>query len=256
MAGRRALGIALAGALLAASLAFGKPLLSAEVARLIDSHGIDAARERLGELAVNTADNFEPDLDGLADLGTRYLQEGDIEAGMAVMEMLSIISLGELDAALQAQAALMAELEATAEAVAAETEAAPGNRHQPPAPDRGPAREDLERLTGVYASDEAPARELFVTRSCDGFLIVGPLWADTAPWNLRSEGMEVFTYLHDGLHFRLEFTVGGDGVARGLSHSIRGLATPMQRLGPLPDNWPQCQPAGRDARGMEPGQSR
>ena len=242
----RTLVLALAGLLLYAGLVFAKPPLSTEVARLIDSQGVEAARAHFTQLWENAAADYEPDVNNLADLGARYLQEGNIEAGMAVMEIVSIISLAELDTALQSQAALMAEMEAAAAGIAAETrsraEATPAEATpQPAAPGRGPARNDLERLTGIYASDEAPKRELFVTQTCDGFLIAGPLWADTAPWNLRSEGKESFTFQQGGLQFQLEFASGGDGAARQLSHTIRGLASPMRRRGSLPGNWPRCQ---------------
>lgn len=250
----RALGLALAGALLCTGLAFAGSPLSTEVARLIESHGVEGARARFAELWANNADGFEPDPEALADLGTRYLQEGDIEAGMAVMEMVSIISLAELDAALQSQAALVAEMEAAAAAIAAETAPAAAPEaadEQPPAGDRrvdpGPAREDLERLSGVYASDGEPGRELFVTRTCDGYLVAGPMWADTAPWQLQSESREAFTFQQGDLHFRLEFATSGDGAAQQLSHSIRGLASPMQRRGPLQGSWPDCQPTATEA---------
>ncbi len=229
---RRAVGLALAFALLCAGLAVARPPLSIEMARLIDGEGASAARERFAELWESGSADYEPDVDGLASLGSRYLQEGNIEAGMVVMEMVSVISLAELDSALESQAALVAEMEAPGDEVGQRTSA-----------DRGPARGDLERLTGIFAREEASRRELFVTQTCDGFLVVGPLWADTAPWNLRSEGEESFTFRQGALQFALEFATGDDGVAQQLSHNIRGLATPMQRRGPLPGDWPSCQPA-------------
>lgn len=242
----RTLVLALAGLLLYAGLVFARPPLSAEVARVVESHGVEAARERFAELWSSSAADYEADVEGLADLGSRYLEAGNIEAGMALMEMVSIVSLAELDTALKSQVEMVAEMEAAAAEIAAaasaRTGAAPGDQGPAPAaPGRGPARNDLERLTGIYASDEAPNRELFVTQTCDGFLIAGPLWADTAPWNLRSEGKESFTFQQGGLQFQLEFASGGDGAARQLSHTIRGLASPMQRRGSLPGNWPRCQ---------------
>jgi hypothetical protein len=248
-----ALSLALAAVLLCTGLAFASPPLSTEVARLIESEGVDAARERFTQLWEDGAADYEPDVNKLADLGSRYLQEGNLEAGMAVMEMVSIISLAELDAALQSQAALMAEMEAAAAEIAAESEvAASGNTAAAPpvpeAPDRGPAREDLQRLIGIYASDEAPRRELFVTQTCNGFLVAGPLWADTAPWGLRSEGATAFSFQQGGLQFQLEFATGNDSTAQQLSHTIRGLASPMQRRGPLPGDWPRCQPDSTDPR--------
>lgn len=241
----RALSLALAAILLCSQLAFASTPLSTEVARLIETQGVGAAREWFTQLWQDGAADYEPDVDKLADLGSRYLQEGNLEAGMAVMEMVSIISLAELDAALQSQAALVAEMEAAAAEIAAEkgaeadatvTAAAPESA----APERGPAREDLQRFTGLYASEESPDRELFVTRTCNGFLVAGPLWADTAPWGLRSEGDTVFGFQQSGLQFRLEFATNDDGTALQLSHTIRGLASPMQRRGPLPDAWHTC----------------
>jgi len=239
---------ALAALMLCAGLAFAKPPLSAKVEGLIANQGVAAARERFAELWPTAAADYEPDVNNLTELGTRYLQEGNIEAAMAVMEMVSIISLTQLDTALQSQAALVAEMEAAAAEIAAEiaenptADAAAANS----APDRGPAREDLDRLTGIYASDEAPERELFVTRTCSGFLVAGPLWADTASWGLRSEGETAFSFQQSGLQFQLEFATGADGSAQQLSHTIRGLNSPMQHRGPLPGDWPRCQPDPAD----------
>lgn len=245
----RALSLPLAAILLCSHLAFASTPLSTEVARLIASEGVAAAREWFTQLSEDSTADYEPDVDKLADLGSRYLQEGNLEAGMAVMEMVSIISLAELDAALRSRAALGAEMEAAAaetgaEADATVTAAAPHSA----APDRGPAREDLQRLTGIYASDEAPRRELFVTQTCNGFLVAGPLWADTAPWGLQSEGETAFSFQQGGLQFQLEFATGNEGTAQQLSHTIRGLASPMQRRGPLPGDWPRCQPDSMDPR--------
>ncbi|MEQ9462120.1 MAG: hypothetical protein RJQ10_00545 [Haliea sp.] len=245
-------GLALAGLLLFSGLAVAGPPLSAEVARWIDSQGVDAARERFAELWASAADDYEPDLDALADLGSRYLQEGNIEAGMAVMEMVSIISLAELDAALQSQAALVAEMEAAAAEIAATT-GAPASAQdgsagqQAEATDRGPARADLERFAGIYASDEQPDRQLFVTRTCDGFLVAGPMWADVAAWQLGSEGKQVFTFEQGELFFQLAFS-GGEGMPQILNHNIRGLASPLRHRGPLPGDWPRCQPAADPPR--------
>ncbi|MFO7553106.1 MAG: hypothetical protein R6W80_16995 [Haliea sp.] len=119
----RAMGLALAGLLLCASLACAKPPLSAEVARLLENGGVDAARERFAELWANSAADYEADAEGLADLGTRYLEAGNIEAGMAVMEMVSIVSLAELDTALESQAEMVAEMEAAAAQLAADASA-------------------------------------------------------------------------------------------------------------------------------------
>ena len=106
---------------------------------------------------------------------------------------------------------------------------------------RGKARTDLARFTGLYGdpADRDRLRTLFVTVSCDGYLVTGPMWADVGPWWMRSAADNVFTYADDWTNLSMEFT--GRGENTRLTHDVEGLSSPLQRLGPLPGDWPECQ---------------
>ncbi len=108
---------------------------------------------------------------------------------------------------------------------------------------RGKSRDDLERFVGLYSdpgSDETN-RTVFVTVSCDGYLVVGPMWADVGPWWMRSAADKVFTYSDSWTTLSIEF-LGTDGRGMMLKHDIEGVSSPLENKAPLPDEWEDCQP--------------
>ena len=84
----------LLAAVLATASALGqeKSSLSGEIGAVIEAEGIDAAKQRFAEVYPAHKDDYEVDIQGMMALGQGYMQAGDMESGMAVMEMMSVIS--------------------------------------------------------------------------------------------------------------------------------------------------------------------
>ncbi len=102
----------------------------------------------------------------------------------------------------------------------------------------GPARKDLRRFRGQYGQrGQASHRNLFMMETCDGYLVVGALWADVANWNLTSVADESFEYSDDFLSFTMTLQVGDDGAPLSLDHTLEGVPSPLPYLGPLPAEW-------------------
>jgi hypothetical protein len=107
---------------------------------------------------------------------------------------------------------------------------------------QGQPREDLKRFTGLYGdpSGENQNRKLFVTVSCDGYLVSGAMWGDVAPWWMRSEDDKVFSYSDTFNKIRMEFETDAGGNTLRMRHTLEHMKNPLKRLGPLPDDWEPC----------------
>jgi len=101
---------------------------------------------------------------------------------------------------------------------------------------------DLERFTGLYGDPEEgdENRKLWVMVSCDGQLVSGALWGDVAAWWMESEGDNVFTYADSFFKLGMEFETDEDGKAIRMNHDLSFLKTPLEKLGPIPDDWEPC----------------
>lgn len=227
----------------------GKPSLSGEIGAAIEAEGIEAAKKHFAEIYPAHKDEYELDMQGMMQLAQRYMQAGNMDAGMALMEMMSVVSQDMASAAMSTYNPEMAEMQQRAmEEKAAEREQAARDRkeeqrlqQQAEARARGQARDDLGRFIGIYGdpADRDRLRTLFVTVSCDGYLVTGPMWADVGPWWMRSAADHVFTYADDWTNLSMEFTGSGDNSR--LMHDVEGISSPVDRLGPLPEDWPECQ---------------
>lgn len=92
-----------ASLLAAASLAGAEnPSLSREVARVIEAQGAAVAREWFAEIYPAQKEAFTINTPGLAELASKYMQNGDVEAARAVAWMLDEISSDMLNEALNA----------------------------------------------------------------------------------------------------------------------------------------------------------
>jgi hypothetical protein len=232
----------------ASTIAEGKPSLSAEIGAVIEAEGIDAAKKRFADIYPASKDDYEVDIQGMMAVAQGYMQAGNMEAGMAVMEMMSTVSQDMASAAMNTHYPQMAEMQqqameaerAAEEQAAREGEKEQGMQQRADAQARGAARDDLDRFKGMYGDpgDRDRLRTLFVTVSCDGYLVTGPMWADVGPWWMRSAADTVFTYADSFTNFSMEFT--GEGESTTLRHDLEGAHNPMRRLGPLPDDWSEC----------------
>lgn len=219
-----------------------KTPLSQAVRAALAEHPPDTVLKRFSESLESASLEYEVDFQGLNALGLEYMQAGETEKGIVALGIASraaqIMATGLLSPeVLEAAAAAQAELE---------KEQAQASSSQPGAvpSDLGPPRDDLERFQGLFASlEDGPQRALFVLRGCDGRLLVGPMWADVAPWTMRSVAETEFTWPGNSfakpLHIKL--ILGPDGAVIGLEHDLEVLYSPLHRIGDLEKSFvPDC----------------
>ena len=226
-----------------------EPAIAAEIGQIIDTDGVDAANARFAELMQSPALDYNMESQGLMTLMTGYIQSGNEEAASAVGEMYAQLMQQMLSGAASAYPPGMAEAMAEAQkaeeaqqaADAAAAEAEQQMQQQQVAQSRGKSRDDLDRFKGLYSDPDSDdtGRAIFVTVSCDGYLVTGAMWGDVSPWWMRSAADKVFTYADSFNNFSMEF-VGDGGPGTLMNHDIKGLASPLENKGPLPDDWPAC----------------
>ena len=81
---------------------------------------------------------------------------------------------------------------------------------------------------------------LGASEACDGYLVIGALWGDVAPWWMRSESDKVFTYSDSFNNLRMEFVTDNTGKAIKMIHNLKFMKTPLENVGPLPDKLKPC----------------
>lgn len=234
-------------------LAADKPLLSETVRAVIESEGVAAAKSQFAELYPARQDQYIIDTGGLTNLGTEYMTAGDMEKGMAVMEMVSAVALGmssSMSPQAQKSAPQMADFMRQQEEARAEHE-----KHQQAVREqdkkvesrtteqhRGKSRDDLDRFTGIFGvpGSSDSTRTLWVMVSCDGYLVAGANWGGASQWWMRSAADKVFTYQDSFQSLSMEFVTHGEDSAEGMSHDLDAISSPLERQGPVPDDWGAC----------------
>jgi hypothetical protein len=115
----------------------------------------------------------------------------------------------------------------------------------------GAPRDDLERFYGIYGDPANPGRDFFVAEAepplgsdmevPPGYLMIGAMWGDVAPWYMESVSDRRFEqrWVGDFGHAVIaEFDLGGDGSAVALTFETvfddRGR---LERLRDLPKEW-------------------
>ncbi len=204
-----------------------KPLLSAEIGRVIDKDGPEAGQRRFDELYPAQKDKYQLDVRGFMELASKYMQSGNTAAGYQIAQMMTMV---------------MQDSMATTMGMAA-----PNRNQQPQAKTEPPPkphplgtpRDDLDRFLGLYGdpnrADEH--RTLWVSKSCDGYLVAGASWGDASPWWLRSMSDAVFeATVMGGEKLRFEFPAQ----PQSMVHQLDYLPNPLPRVGPLPDGWQEC----------------
>lgn len=116
----------------------------------------------------------------------------------------------------------------------------------------GEPRDDLERFYGVYGSDDRPGRDFFVTRARNramegreippGYLMIGAMWGDVAPWYMKAVGELRFEqqWTNPGAEpLVVEFVTDGEGRAVGMRFVSGFLADrgQVERHEDLPEGW-------------------
>ncbi|UCC26065.1 MAG: hypothetical protein JSU98_02975 [Gemmatimonadales bacterium] len=189
---------------------------------------------------------YRLDLDSLGALGRGFMEAGEMEKGAVVMGIVAQaaqIQAGSMfpDNLRRAMEARQEEERRSSEArrEAAPTDPPPSAGGDP-GPDLGPARDDLERFHGLYANPEqGPNRAIFLITGCEGRLLAGAMWGDVAPWELRSEGATEFSWPGNSFAqpFRLAISVGADGRGRTIQHDMDFVASPLERIDDLPEEF-------------------
>lgn len=227
-----------------------EPTIAPEIGQIIAEEGIEAANMRFSEMINDPSLNVTMEIQGLTTLATAYIQANNIEAATAVGEMTQKLTMAMMSGiSMQQQPGMATQMEAykQAEEAAAAQEAAEKKEQlkleqRRLVQERGKSRSDLDRFKGLYAPEDGdPNKALFVTTSCDGYLVTGPMWADVGPWWMRSAADHVFTYSDSWTDLSMEFTSGPGGKITGLKHDVDGLDSPADRTGDLPADWPACQ---------------
>ena len=225
-----------------------EPVIAPEIGRIIAEEGVDAANERFAELMQSGSLDYMLENQGLMTLMSSYIQAGNNEAAEAVGEMYGQLMQQMMSGAayppgLAEAMAGAQEAEAVAKAQReANQEAEQQMQQKRQEKSRGKSRDDLERFVGLYSDPNSgdTRRSIFVTVSCDGYLVTGPMWADVGPWWMRSAADKVFTYSDSWTNLSFEF-VGDGGRGTLLNHDIEGAASPLKNKAPLPDGWEDCQ---------------
>jgi hypothetical protein len=211
----------------------GKPLLSEEIRRVLETDGREAARRRFEEIFPKQSDRYEMDLEGLSLLGTEQIQANDMASAQVVFSMVAALGQSlDVSGKARAQQAERNEREGARQA----------REGRPVASGPGQARDDLKRFAGWYGEPNQqrdPPRSLFARETCDGYLVAGASWGDASPWYLTSVSATSFEDFSEGIgSFSIEFEVDGDGNPVAMIHSLENMGLPsrLQYLGPLEDD--------------------
>jgi len=246
----------------------GEPVIAPEVKRVIAEEGIEAAKARYQELIQSDSLDFMLETGSLQKLWGTYQQDGKQDAAEAVGEMLSDMAMkmmtttmgmstaaGQLmspglaaqikDQQMQllAQQQALQKTEQKAEAQRKQERLAEQRvNEERQAKQRGQSRDDLSRFTGLFGEPGVSelGRTIFVSVSCDGYLVTGPMWADISPWWMRSASEFAFTHSGPVNNFSMEFEPVDGGKVALMRHDIDGIKSPLEWKQVLPREWRKC----------------
>lgn len=227
-----------------------KPLLSEAIKEAIDARGVEAAKEYFLEMDKPERAQYSIDTEGISELTTFYVNEGNMDALMAVSEISAPFMQDMVTQAMEEYAPEMEKMEQMAEQQRVKSQQQQTEREEERNRQRekssverqGQPHDDLERFTGLYANpdaEESSTRQLWVQVSCDGSLVSGAMWGDASPWWLRSESDNVFTSSNSFNSIRMEFRTGDSGSLE-MVHDLEFMPSPLQRIGSLPSDWDSC----------------
>lgn len=239
-----------------------KPLLSEALKEALAKDPLDEVEKRFMEALASDDPAYELDAEAVNALGLQYMESGQTQKGVLVVGIAAraaqIVAMASFPQGMLEAMAARDSAERKGEEEQASRRTEEELTQERAAASLGPPRDDLERFHGLFANpDDGPQRAIFLVRDCDGHLVTGPMWADVAPWTLRSVGDTEFVYDGDSFTgpFRLVISVGPDGKAVSVKHDWEFVASPLQRIGDLEDSLlPKCRAHGaRDASLSIPG---
>jgi len=221
-----------------------KPLLSEAIKKVIDTNGIEAAKNHFADEYKLDKNHYKVDMKGVSSLAAEYSKTKNYAAAGAVMEIASPY----MQDMVASYIGKNTKQKMKAEKQQGEKEKQ-DKKFEKQKTDQnnivefeGEPRKDLERFTGLYGDPAVKdkTRRFWVAVSCDGYLVVGALWGDVSPWWMRSESNKVFTYSDSFSKLKFEFVTDKNGKALEMMHDIKSMKTPLKRVGPLPDNMKHC----------------
>lgn len=225
-----------------------KPNLSDAIREMISNQGVEATKKYFSSMAPDEREQYIVDMEGISELTNAYLEEGNMEALMAISEISGPFMQDMISQSMEQYPPELQEMEKMAEDREAEIEQEQQQRDEERAQERaqniierqGQPRDDLEQFKGVYGNPDEPEspRQLWVNVSCDGYLVSGAMWGDAAPWWMRSESETVFTMEDSFNNIRMQFTPSGNDLE--MIHNLDFMESPLQRVGPLPEDWNSC----------------
>ena len=119
----------------------------------------------------------------------------------------------------------------------------------------GEPRDDLERFFGLYGDTNHPGRDFFVAEAKrpewaeqapeipPGYLVIGAMWGDVSPWNMKAVSDTRFEQqslgdVRPAEPIGVVFEVGEDKNAVGITfETVFDDRGPLKRLGDLPEEW-------------------
>lgn len=239
--------IAFSSSLLAAvdAIAEEVPVIAPEIGQLIAEDGVPAAQAQFKQLLKTNSINHVIEIQALQLLMSEYMQAGNMEAGMAVAEMSSELSMqmlssGGVPGMDMEQLQKMEEAEKAQQNLEREEQQKLVERKEQQS--RGESRDDLQRFAGFYEEKGSNdnGRTLFVAVSCDGYLVAGPMWADVGPWWMKPTSDLVFSYSDSWTNFSMEFVHDESSGHYTLGNDIDGVASPLEWTKELTPEYAKC----------------
>ncbi len=215
-----------------------KQPLSQVLKESLDNDGPAATRQLFNDIYPEEKDNYVIDNNALGQLTRDYAQAGNMDAMRVLTHVMTVITQDMM-------AEHMADQQETMKKMMAEQQQnqSKKSKNKPQTkPQKHTPRTDLDRFTGLYGDPNKTDsyRQLWVAQSCDGRLVIGATWGDVAPWWMTSESDNQFSYKDSFTNLNFEFNGMKDNQATTLTHDLHGLVSPLQRVGPLTDDYPKC----------------
>ena len=221
-----------------------KPLLSVAIKKEINTNGIEAAKKHFAKEYKSNKNGYNVDMKGISSLATEYSQAKNYTAASAVMEIASPYMQDMVTSYMGKNTQQMMKAEKGLKEKERQDKKLERQKYEKNRiiEFEGEPRKDLERFTGLYGDPAVKdkTRRFWVAVSCDGYLVIGAMWGDVAPWWMRSVNDKVFTYSDSFNNLRMEFVTDNTGKAIKMIHDIKSMKTPLERVGPLPDNMKHC----------------
>lgn len=215
----------------------------------IESNGPTAAQQKFKEIYPQHKNEYIIDPQAIMQLISEYANSGNLEAAQALGEIFSTVSQDmvqekmakhpDLKRQIEQQKALTLEKDKVRENNQINSNQKPTEAVQV---ESIQTRDDLDRFTGLYGDPNKPDphRQFWVAQSCDGQLVMGATWGDASPWWLKSQTDTQFSYKDSFRTLAIKFTTNADKQVTALSHDLTGMKSPLERVGPLTDDYPKC----------------